>query len=44
MPVNHRFAIPPSVPLKDDPTFVLHANLLCDHFYGDFLAKQARRL
>jgi hypothetical protein len=30
--VNQRFAIPLSVPLKDDATFVLGANLLSGHF------------
>jgi hypothetical protein len=44
MPVNQRFAIQPSVPLKDDATFVLGANSLSGHFYGDFLAKQENRL
>jgi hypothetical protein len=40
MSINQRLAIPPSVPLKDDATFVLGANLLSGHFYGDSLAKQ----
>jgi hypothetical protein len=44
MSVNQRFAIPPSVPLKDDATLVLGAHLLSAHCYGDFLAKQERRL
>jgi hypothetical protein len=43
MSVNQRFAISPSVPLKDDATFALGANLLSGHFYGDFLAKQEHR-
>jgi hypothetical protein len=30
--------------MKDDATFVLGANLLSGHFYGDFLAKQEHRL
>jgi hypothetical protein len=32
------------VRLNDGATFVLGPNLLCDHFYGDFLAKQEHRL
>jgi hypothetical protein len=30
--VNQRFAIPPSVPVKDDATFALGANSLSGHF------------
>jgi hypothetical protein len=44
MSVKQSFAVPPSVPLKDDTTFVLGSNLLAAHFYGDCLAKQERRL
>jgi hypothetical protein len=44
MPVNQKFAILPSVRLKDGATFVLGPNLLSGHFYGDFLAKQEHRL
>jgi hypothetical protein len=40
MPVKRRFAIPLSLPLKDDAAFALGANLLSGHFYGDFLARQ----
>jgi hypothetical protein len=40
MSVDQTLAIPHSVLLKDDATFVPGVNLLSGHFDGDFLAKQ----
>jgi hypothetical protein len=40
MSVDPTFAIPQSVFLKNDVTFVLGNNLLSSHFHSDLLAKQ----
>jgi hypothetical protein len=42
MSVDPTSAIPTSVLLKEDVSFVLGVNLLSGHFYGDFWPSRAR--